>query len=735
MSGINLNDVTSGYNLVKINNNFQEIERVINEELLHRVNADSIPNNLQTDIDANSRHIYNLGKPTTGGEPIRVKDLFGNPDDLLGGPTVEHVTTVAGQSVIPLSTSYVVGSNSMYVFHNGEFLIKDTDYTETSTTSITIINRTVDAGDIISFVPVVVVSGDGGSSNVSAANVGTGAGVFSQKTGDTLMFKSIKQGTGTTISETANEITISAENSSITASNLGVTGEGVFANKVGTDLRFKKLRAGSNVTLTSDTEGVTISSTSGGGGGNNITVFDNGVLKTSSLSSLNFVNTTIAVSGNDIIVKDLAATYLNVKDYGAVGDGVTNDSAAIQNAITAAKSTGKSVFFPDGTYIISSLGSQNGRVIMIGTGNTIIKGTFTYHESSFPVSADTNTPLTPAAPYFSASNISFESTSSDFALKLSAAVQPSFISTFSLTNCNFYGNQGLLLQHMIGFQLANCEFNNKVTGVRAEGCNNGIFTACRFQNQAGAGVFITKHATETLRAGGENLKFVNCEWAVCTYGMIVDEHLWLSIDNCLLDYCDIPLFLSGARYAKALNTYFGAANVASTKFNSIPGYIPPNIVGCAVYGRPSGTPGGSRSIGFSAHSCEFVNYVSGSIQPIVYLDGYINATYPASLDEASFVDCLFHASVAHSSQRLLEISNGFVARVIANRFSSFNLSSTLLDAYRANMMQDHQGHSNVFWLCRQGGNRVYSSYEQGQGLVVSASEPASPYPGMAWVQP
>lgn len=736
MSGINLNDVTSGYNLVKISNNFQTLERVINEELLHRVNADNIPNNLQTDIDANGRHIYNLGKPTTGGEPIRVKDLFGDPGDLLGGPTIEHVTTVAGQTVIPVSTSYVVGSNSMYVFHNGEFLIKDTDYTETSTTSITIINRTVDVGDVISFVPVVVVSGDGGSSNVSAANVGTGAGVFSQKTGDTLLLKSIKAGSGVTVTPSDTEILISSEASAVNGVNVGVTGEGVFASKDGTNLQFKKIRAGANVTVTSDATGVTIASTGGGGGGgSNIAVYDNGVLKTSTATSLNFINNTVALSGTDVTVRAFSPNYVNVKDYGAVGDGTTNDSTSIQNAITAAKAVGKSVFFPDGVYVISSLGTQSGRVILIGTGNSTLKGTLAFHEPSFPVSANVNTPLSPTAPYFAAEGINFESTTSDYALKLSTVQQTEFLSTFTLVRCNFYGNQGLLLQHMIGFQLINCEFNNKVTGVRTEGCNNGIFTSCRFQNQAGAGVFITKHATETNRAGGENMKFSNCEWAVCTYGIIVDEHLWFSIDNCLLDYCDVPLFLSGARYAKALNTYFGASNVASARFSAVPGYIAPNIVGCAVFGRPAGTPAGNRSIGFSAHNCEFINYVSGSSQPIVYLDGYINGTYPISLDEASFIDCLFHTEVSHSAQRLLEISNGSVARVIANRFRSYNVSSSLLDAYRTNNVLDHQNHSNVFWLCRQSGNIVYSSYEQAQGLVISASEPTTVYPGMTWVQP
>lgn len=736
MSEINLNDVTSGYNLVKINNNFQTLERVINEELLHRVNADNIPNNLQTDIDANSRHIYNLGKPTTGGEPIRVKDLFGDPGDLLGGPTIEHITTVAGQTVITLSTSYVVGSNSVYVFHNGEFLIKDTDYTETSTTSITIINRTVDAGDIISFVPVVVVSGDGGSSNVSAANIGTGAGVFSQKSGDTILLKSIKAGSGVTVTSNDNEITVSSEASTVNGVNIGATGEGVFASKDGTNLQFKKIRAGANVTVTSDTTGVTIASTGGGGGGgSDIAIYDNGVLKTSTATSLNFVNNTVALSGTDVTVRAFSPTYLNVKDYGAVGDGVTNDSSAVQSAITAAKTSNKSVFFPDGTYIISSLGTQSGRVFLIGTGNSVLKGTFTYFDGTFPLSADTNTPLTPTSPYFAAHNMSFESTSSDYGLKLSTIQQPGFLSTFSLIDCRFYGNKGVLAQHMIGFELTNCEFNNKVAGMRIEGCVNGLFTACRWQNQAETGVFITGHPTEGNRAGGENMRFVNCEWAVCTYGIIANEHMWLTLDSCLLDYCDVPLFLSGANWSKAINTYFGASNVASSRFSSVTGYLAPNINGCAVYGRPSGTPIGNRVVGFTAHNCEFINYMSGSSQPIVYIDGYVNGTYPMSAEEVSFTDCLFYATTSHNAPSLLEISNTKIARVTTNRFRSYNVSTSMSNAYRTYNVMDWQNHSNSFWNCTQSGSQVRSAYESAAGLVISATEPVSVYPGLIWVQP
>jgi parallel beta-helix repeat protein len=43
----------------------------------------------------------------------------------------------------------------------------------------------------------------------------------------------------------------------------------------------------------------------------------------------------------------------NVRDYGAVGDGITNDTQAIQAAIDAAAVAGGEVFLPRGTYIVS----------------------------------------------------------------------------------------------------------------------------------------------------------------------------------------------------------------------------------------------------------------------------------------------------------------------------------------------------------------------------------------------
>ena len=67
--------------------------------------------------------------------------------------------------------------------------------------------------------------------------------------------------------------------------------------------------------------------------------------------------------------------FVNVKSYGAVGDGVTNDTTAIANAIA----TGKSVFFPKGTYLtgLQTISTVGQMIFGEGQGSVILASTAT----------------------------------------------------------------------------------------------------------------------------------------------------------------------------------------------------------------------------------------------------------------------------------------------------------------------------------------------------------------------
>lgn len=61
--------------------------------------------------------------------------------------------------------------------------------------------------------------------------------------------------------------------------------------------------------------------------------------------------------------------YITPQDYGALGDGVNDDTAEIQAALNAANASGSTVFFPSGTYLISaSLTVNNTGTIIMGNG-------------------------------------------------------------------------------------------------------------------------------------------------------------------------------------------------------------------------------------------------------------------------------------------------------------------------------------------------------------------------------
>ncbi len=149
----------------------------------------------------------------------------------------------------------------------------------------------------------------------------------------------------------------------VTSTGLGTEGDPFIFTAIGGG------GGGSVITDDSDTVAFTGDGTSGSPleasvkisatGGNIIVANADGIYATgggsSAVSSFNTRTGNVTLSSTDVTT---ALTFtpehiFNVKDFGALGDGVTDDTVAIQTAINTAYAVGGgTVFFPEGVYII-----------------------------------------------------------------------------------------------------------------------------------------------------------------------------------------------------------------------------------------------------------------------------------------------------------------------------------------------------------------------------------------------
>lgn len=150
--------------------------------------------------------------------------------------------------------------------------------------------------------------------------------------------------------------------------------------------------------------------------------------------------------------------YYNVRDYGAVGNGVTDDRTAIISAAAAAQSAGGGVvFFPAGVYAVSAFITFTGysKVAFVGTSNggSVLRSTAT--------ALGVNNTIF----YFSGGNkIELRGLTFDNNSKLltgdGAVVQAISTTDFSVYDCRFENCTiyGLLLQLVVRWAVENCYF-------------------------------------------------------------------------------------------------------------------------------------------------------------------------------------------------------------------------------------------------------------------------------------
>ena len=109
---------------------------------------------------------------------------------------------------------------------------------------------------------------------------------------------------------------------------------------------------------------------------NGYTPDETGQVNVPALGGVTSVNGVFPLSGSEgnIVISPENIDPHNVKYYGAVGDGVTDDTEAIRSALNS----GLAIYFPEGTYIISEeITSVAPSLVGLGESNCVLKFTTT----------------------------------------------------------------------------------------------------------------------------------------------------------------------------------------------------------------------------------------------------------------------------------------------------------------------------------------------------------------------
>lgn len=278
------------------------------------------------------------------------------------------------------------------------------------------------------------------------------------------------------------------------------------------------------------------------------------------------------------------ADFKNVKDFGAIGDGVADDTASIQAAITAA-GIGGTVIIPAGTYLLSSklVGSVNQQILGAGQNNTIlrrfgdygdtlyfpnagcatIRGIWFYHGTMPDVGFTTLTKLANSGSHINFGNAQGAMIEDCWLWRMPTQINLQQGSLITVRHCNMQGCwndydaggregiAGIFVGSASYIQLVN------ITGCYFGGSNSGAKTV---------GFTISDNGTQNVSFAGTN--------AGNKYGIWVHGCEGLTIDNCYLGgNTQNCIFLNQARITSQVritNNFFDGAGVRSSTLHIQP---------------------------------------------------------------------------------------------------------------------------------------------------------------------
>lgn len=200
-------------------------------------------------------------------------------------------------------------------------------------------------------------------------------------------------------------------------------------------------------------------------------------------------------------------TSINVKMFGAKGDGETDDTECIKKALKSAIDKKLSLYFPNGIYIVSSIFydslTEDKQINIIGENKkyTILKKN----------NLNTN-PL----------------------LQIDVTTDMSYTANILIENITFdgNGNNAVCLNNVVRSTIQNCQFINSDVGLTLNGGIANSFIKCNFLNN-NYGIYIDGYKKGSIFGYPNLTHFQDCIISDnASFGLFFDKGRMLTLDGC-----------------------------------------------------------------------------------------------------------------------------------------------------------------------------------------------------------
>lgn len=243
----------------------------------------------------------------------------------------------------------------------------------------------------------------------------------------------------------------------------------------------------------------------------------------------------VSIAG--VKAKDIARKYAEFPTVGDEDIVTLGFTAALQKALDDAPNNG-TVFIPAGTWNCGTVTLPDKNISVVGVGATInatASRIFVRRKRGY---------------FFGMSDIKFMGNGIAFDYDSNEASLPNHTQYFEylINNCRFHNDTSAFALRLYGAReglVSSCYFEGN-KGVYTEFSINTVLDSCQWKNCGHMAL---------SKLGSEGLIVSNAVALGCSFGIRAERTTGVQINNCMIDYCDSPIYLQGATDVLIQNNY------------------------------------------------------------------------------------------------------------------------------------------------------------------------------------